>query len=204
MTASSFARAGVPAGAAGAFISNLAETARDNVLGMSNLVIQAESVSLQTGQNILSLVNQADAAGYSGKSIAEQRWYLASQGGVSGLAPSAFVPTGQQAQKFEQVFEDLPVAQQAAYKTASGMLSQVMPMGFSVQQLSGFGQMLLGGMSIPELGLGLSAMTGRAGLATSMGIPAASPMAQILEASTIGLPGNLKMTQDQVLSLIHI
>ena len=77
MTAPSFARGGVPATAAAAMINSFAQTSSsDNVLGLSNLVIQAESVSLQTGQNMASLVNDAWGRGYDGRNIAEQRWYL--------------------------------------------------------------------------------------------------------------------------------
>ena len=219
MTASSFARGGVQTEEAAKMIASFAETSSaDKVLGFSNLVIQAESVSLRTGQNMAALVNDAWGRGYDGKSIAEQRWYLSSQGGVVGLAPSSMLPGSVQAQAFEQPYEGLSIPQQTAYKTAAGMLNQVMPRGFSPVMLEQYGNQLFGGANVTDVGLTLQAQTGRAGLATAFGIPAASPFARLLETQTIGQlapnmsmpsqdsafmsqlmePSGLKMTADQV------
>ena len=187
MTASSFIRGGVQTEDAAKMIASYAETnTADKVLGFSNLVIQAESVSLRTGMSMATLVNDAWGKGYDQRSIADQSWFTSSRGGVSGLAPSSMLPGSAQAQAFEQPYEELSIPQQTAYKTAAGMLTQVMPRGYSPAMLEQYGNQLFGGANVADVGLTLQAQTGRAGLATAFGIPAASPFAKVLEMETIG------------------
>jgi hypothetical protein len=164
----------------------------NDVTRVSNLVVQAESVSLEAGKDgagFRELVAQALGAGMEGRSAAEQRWFLAAQSGVAGIAPQAFMPASAQAQQFEAAFS-LSGQDRIRYTQAAGILNDVYPEGYSQQQLVDVGTMLQR-MTIPQALLSTRAGAGMLGVGASMGLGLGSAGAQLIDTLFAGGAGSI-------------
>ncbi len=191
---SSMGRMGMSSREAALFSMALGIGYPNDVTRVSNLVLQAESVSLETGKDgggFRQLVAQALGVGMEGRSTVEQRWFLAAQSGVAGIAPQAFLPASMQAQQFEVPFSRSG-QDHIRYTQAAGILNDVYPEGYSQQQFIDVGAMLQR-MTIPQALLSTRAGAGMLGVGASMGLGLGSAGAQMIDtlfASSAGsIPG---------------
>lgn len=195
--AQSASRMGMTAREAAALSMQLGMTHPDDVMRVSNLTVQAESVALEAGEGMggfQGLLFRALATGMQDRPASMQRWFMDTQTGGAGIAPQAMMPHGQAARAFEGTFSMLPESVQEEARVAATILNQVYPnTGYTPQQLSTLVDQLAGDVSIPELTLRERAQAGSTGIAAAMGVPARSPGASLIDRIIAG--GNTPFTQ---------
>lgn len=156
----------------------------NDVLAVSNLVVQAESVSLEAGKDkkgFAEMLYEALGAGMAGKSAAEQRFFMAAGAGTAGIAPQAFVPGSQQAENFEKKFKLAEGQDRIRLGIASGILNSVYPEGYTEQQTANVATALKT-QTIGQVTMGQRAAAGTAGVGVSMGLGYGSAGAQLIDS----------------------
>lgn len=156
----------------------------NDVLAVSNLVVQAESVSLEAGKDkkgFADMLYEALGAGMAGKSAAEGRFFMAAGAGTAGIAPQAFVPGSQQAENFEKKFKLAEGQDRIRLGIASGILNSVYPEGYTEQQTANVATALKT-QTIGQVTMGQRAAAGTAGVGVSMGLGYGSAGAQLIDS----------------------
>ncbi len=156
----------------------------NDVLAVSNLVVQAESVSLEAGKDkkgFAEMLYEALGAGMAGKSAAEGRFFMAAGAGTAGIAPQAFVPGSQQAENFEKKFKLAEGQDRIRLGIASGILNSVYPEGYTEQQTANVATALKT-QTIGQVTMGQRAAAGTAGVGVSMGLGYGSAGAQLIDS----------------------
>jgi hypothetical protein len=198
--AQSASRMGMTAEEASSFSTLLGFLAPDDVLPVSNLVVQAESVALEAGkdgQYFKNLVLESISGGMIGRTAPEQRFFMAAKAGIAGLAPQSMMPASEQAEDFERGFALMGRDDQRRLSVAASILNDIYPSGYSQSDLETVSAHLGRGVSISNVSLGTRAIAGKAGIAQAMGMPAGSPIASEIDVAAIGTPGNERMTDAQ-------
>lgn len=183
--ASSGSRMGLSPQVNAAMSMRLANLSPDDVLRVSNLMVQAESVSLEAGKDgkgFQDMVFEALGAGMQGKSVADARFFMATGAGVAGIAPQAFVSSSQQAIDFEKKFRLAGGQDRIQLTTAAGILNSVYPEGYSPQQAANVAMALGSGRTIGQVTMQQRAMAGTAGVGVSMGLGYGSAGAQLIDS----------------------
>lgn len=198
--ASSASRMGLSGEEASTFSTTLGFLAPNDVMSVSNLVVQAESVALEAGkdgQGFKNLVLESFFNGMVGRTAPEQRFFMAARSGVAGLAPQSMMPGSEQAEQFERGFALMGRKDQRQLSVAASILNDIYPSGYSKGDLMSANYHIGRGVSLTDVSLGTSAIAGKAGIAQAMGMPAGSPVASMIDVAAIGTPGSLQMTNTQ-------
>jgi hypothetical protein len=190
--AGSAARMGFSSNYAPALSEQLAMENPDDVLRISNLVVQAESVAIEAGMGQVGfqeLLYAAKNTNVQDKTQAGQQWFMTTYAGSAGIAPQAWMPHSEKTRDFERSFANLDEKAYDSARTAAGILNQAYPnQGYSKEQLTSLLWKLENGdQSIAQLSMTARAEAGRTGIAAAMGSPLASPgAARIDQAFVLG------------------
>jgi hypothetical protein len=192
--ASSGSRMGLSPQENAAMSMRLANLSPDDVLRVSNLMIQAESVSLEAGKDGKSFKDmffEALDAGMQNVPIAEGRHWMAARSGTAGLAPAAYLKGSEQAIKFEERYERMSGQDQIRFSTAAGILNPIYPGGYSNQQLESTATQLLT-VPINRTATLAQAGAGKLGIGASMSLGFGSAGAQMIDTmfAEMGMSGD--------------